>query len=85
MQCKAFNLLLHLQNGNIFRNLNTCIFIQLRDECVLCITGIEDLIQSLVVYYLCVYVCVCFSKESVSVKQSGFHQRYIFFNVYYSI
>lgn len=79
MQCKAFNLLLHLQNGNIYRNLNTCIFIQLEAECVLCTADTEDWIQSLVVYYF------FFPKESVSAKQSGFHQRCIFFNVQYNI
>lgn len=81
MQCKAFNLLLHLQNGNIYRNLNTCIFIQLGAECVLCTADTEDWIYSLVVYY---FLFSFFLKKSVSAKQSGSHQRCVFFNVQYN-
>lgn len=81
MQCKAFQFITAFANGNIYRNLNTCIFIQLGDECVLCTTDPEDWIQSLLVYY---FFCL-FSKESVSAEQSGFHQRCVFFSVQYNI
>ena len=77
MQCKAFNILLSLQNGNIYRNLNTCIFIQLEAECVLCTADTEDWIQSLVVYYVLLF----FLKNMSLLNSLGFI-RGVYFSLF---
>lgn len=82
MQCKAFHLLPHLQNGNIFRNLNTCIFIQLGAECVLCTADIEGWIQSLVVYCFFVFF---FPLKNLSLQNSLGSIRGVYFSMYGAI
>ena len=79
MQRKAFNLLLHSQNGNIYRNLNTCIFIQLEAECVLCTADAEDWIQSLVVYYFLLFFL--FLKKNLSLQNSLGSIRGVYFSM----